>query len=150
MSEGINFSDHLARCVIVVGLPYPNRNDPVLQQKMNFLDNQEFDSSRETAQRMTVSSSATSLSSLSLGEAYYHQLCMRAVNQSIGRTIRHKDDFGVILLLDERYSTRPLVRELLPNWIRNRLAEPERFGAAVGAIGQFFARKRRTGRLPAQ
>lgn len=27
-SEGLDFSDSLARCVIVVGIPYPTLNDP--------------------------------------------------------------------------------------------------------------------------
>lgn len=143
MSEGINFSDHLARCVVVVGLPYPNRNDPVLQQKMDFLDSLKPPKSNPTPK-------PTNQTARSPGEAYYQQLCMRAVNQSIGRTIRHKDDFGAIVLLDERYSTRAEIRPLLPKWIRNRLLEPQRFGQAVGSTAKFFAAQRRKRKLSSQ
>ena len=36
--SGINFKDGLARCVIMIGLPYPSKGDPVLAQKMASLD----------------------------------------------------------------------------------------------------------------
>ena len=38
MSEGINFSDDLGRCVLMIGLPYPNIKSVELQQKMKFMD----------------------------------------------------------------------------------------------------------------
>jgi chromosome transmission fidelity protein 1 len=66
MSEGINFSDELARCVVMVGLPYPNARDPELVEKMAFLDKR-----RPGA-----------------GRVFYDSLCMKAVNQSIGRYLK--------------------------------------------------------------
>lgn len=38
MSEGINFSDDLGRGIIVIGLPYGNRNSPELMAKINYLN----------------------------------------------------------------------------------------------------------------
>lgn len=63
LSEGLNFADDLGRCVIVVGMPYPNRNSPELQERMKYLD---------------------STLSVGAGNEYYENLCMKAINQCIG------------------------------------------------------------------
>ena len=40
LSEGINFGDELGRCVVVVGMPYPNPADAELRERMAFIDGQ--------------------------------------------------------------------------------------------------------------
>ena len=39
ISEGLDFSDRAARCVIVVGVPYPQVMDPKVILKKEYLDN---------------------------------------------------------------------------------------------------------------
>ncbi len=39
------------------------------------------------------------------GDAWYKQQASRAVNQAVGRVIRHRRDFGAIILCDERWSS---------------------------------------------
>eukprot|EP00903_Cladosiphon_okamuranus_P010493 g9925.t1 len=120
MSEGINFSDDLARCVVMVGLPYPDKRDAELKQKMAYLD-EASPGSRGRA-----------------GREYYSSICMRAVNQSIGRSIRHAGDYASILLVDERYKDEQVVR-LLPGWIAERVVKPANFGQSFVALRRFFA-----------
>lgn len=98
MSEGINFSNDMARCVIVVGLPYPDITDPELNEKMSALD----------------SSADTTIT----GQAYYQNLCLRAVNQSVGRSIRHANDYAAIVLIDRRYTADSRIWSGLPNWLK--------------------------------
>ncbi|KAF4139457.1 Helicase C-terminal domain [Phytophthora infestans] len=118
MSEGINFSDELARCVVMVGMPYPNARDAELVEKMAFLD------------KITPGS----------GRQFYESLCMKAVNQSIGRSIRHQKDYSTILLVDCRYSS-PAVRSRLPEWIQTRVQPPTSFGQVYSQLVQFFRAK---------
>ncbi|XP_013788023.1 ATP-dependent DNA helicase DDX11-like [Limulus polyphemus] len=125
MSEGINFSDDLGRCVVMIGLPYPNIKSPELQEKINYLN--KF---------------ASTCDGKPAGEVHYENICMKAVNQSIGRAIRHKNDFATILLLDARYN-RVSVKSALPKWISNDLQTFHKFGTAFQSIRQFFLRKKK-------
>ncbi|KAJ3289712.1 DEAD H (Asp-Glu-Ala-Asp His) box helicase 11 [Rhizoclosmatium sp. JEL0117] len=123
MSEGINFSDDMARSVFMVGLPYPSKTSPELAEKMRYID------SRASASGITSSE-------------YYENLCMRALNQSIGRAIRHKNDYAAIFLLDKRFKGAR-IREKLPGWIKSAgVVDVPTFGAAVGKAGQFFRAKK--------
>ncbi|NWR49880.1 DDX11 helicase, partial [Regulus satrapa] len=116
MSEGINFSDDLGRCVIMVGMPYPNIRSPELQEKITWLDKTMPRAAGQAPSRVLI-----------------ENLCMKAVNQSIGRAIRHQKDFASILLLDHRY-TRPAIFNKLPQWIRERTQVKPTFGSAFAEV----------------
>ncbi|XP_038011544.1 ATP-dependent DNA helicase DDX11 isoform X2 [Motacilla alba alba] len=116
MSEGINFSDDLGRCVIMVGMPYPNIRSPELQEKMTWLDKTMPRAGGQAPSRVLI-----------------ENLCMKAVNQSIGRAIRHQKDFASILLLDHRYA-RPAIFNKLPQWIRERTQVKPAFGSAFAEL----------------
>ncbi|KAH0617052.1 hypothetical protein JD844_028656, partial [Phrynosoma platyrhinos] len=128
MSEGINFSDDLGRCVIMVGMPYPNIKSPELQEKIAYLDK-------------TMPKTAGQAP----GRTLIDNLCMKAVNQSIGRAIRHQKDFASILLLDHRY-TRPAIFSKLPQWIKSRTQVKAGFGPAFAALRKFHWEKSSSGK----
>ncbi|XP_053964486.1 ATP-dependent DNA helicase DDX11 [Anastrepha ludens] len=116
LSEGLNFADDLGRCIIVVGMPYPNRQSVELQERMRYLD--------ETL-------------GMGAGNEYYENLCLKAVNQCIGRSVRHINDYACVLLVDERYCKEG-IRAKLPEWITRSLQIPKTFGAVQVATARFF------------
>ncbi|KAL3899854.1 MAG: hypothetical protein SGCHY_001748 [Lobulomycetales sp.] len=127
LSEGINFSDRLGRGIIVVGLPFANMASLELKEKLGFMER------RQRLQQGPGQSSGSSFS-----KEYYENMCMRAVNQSIGRAIRHKQDFATIVLLDHRYSR---VFKKLPGWIRDAGVEKDcSLQTAREMVSDFFAR----------
>ncbi len=89
-SEGIDFSDDKARMVIIVGIPYPNLGDMKVNLKKEFLD--EYSRKAHTLPSMKLKSSE-----------WYSQCALKAVNQALGRVIRHTYDFGSMVLIDCRY-----------------------------------------------
>ncbi|KAI8330795.1 putative ATP-dependent RNA helicase DDX11 [Choanephora cucurbitarum] len=121
MSEGINFSDRLGRGIIMIGLPFANRGSVELIEKMKYADQHAVDGANA-------------------GNEYYENLCMRGVNQSIGRAIRHKGDYATIVLLDKRYATSRISKKL-PKWIGDHVENLDKFGLAMGKISRFFREK---------
>ncbi|KAG6041510.1 hypothetical protein E4U41_003813 [Claviceps citrina] len=150
MSEGINFSDRLGRCVMVVGLPYPNIASPEWKAKMEYIEATTFANlTRPTGTGPAATTAATEAAATSeakkAAREFYENACMRAVNQSIGRAIRHRGDYAAIVLADARYST-DRIRDKLPGWIRDGMAAAgnNMLGGLMGALGAFFREKRQT------
>ncbi|KAG0059629.1 DEAD H (Asp-Glu-Ala-Asp His) box helicase 11 [Linnemannia elongata] len=142
MSEGINFSDRLGRGVIMIGMPFPNKGSPELQERMRYMDQvQQQELLLQSSSSLTPARSSTSMTRMTAGSEYYENLCMRAVNQSIGRAIRHQGDYAVIILMDRRYGT-PRIRKKLPGWIGSSLETCEQFGPVMSKLSGFFRQKK--------
>lgn len=118
LSEGINFSDGLGRCVVVVGLPFPNLETAEWKAKMQYIDNKAV----ERGEPMGKAS-----------REHAENVCMRSVNQAVGRVIRHKSDWASILLMDTRY-TQQRIRSKLPGWIRESF--PSDSSCVVGDVAK--------------
>ncbi|KAI1723537.1 DEAD2 domain-containing protein [Ditylenchus destructor] len=99
LSEGIDFSDSHCRAVVIVGIPFPPLFEARIILKKAFLMEQ-----RKHDQSV-------------INPEYWYQVeGVRAVNQALGRIIRHKDDFGAVILADSRYAS--MDRKLFPAWLR--------------------------------
>jgi chromosome transmission fidelity protein 1 len=145
LSEGINFSDRLARAVIMVGMPFANSASVELNERMKYVRSLN-DKSR------TIKDA---------GQELYINLCMKAVNQSIGRAIRHQSDYAALILLDRRYGRKD-IRDRLPacefvrepsvglseltlsseQGIRPSVKTYDHFGPSMSALGAFFREKK--------
>ena len=106
ISEGLDFSDNAARLVIIVGIPYPQMADARVILKQDFLDR-------------TVASQTAAAQKFS-GKDWFGQQATRAVNQAIGRVIRHVQDYGAILLLDERFGWASNQKSI-SKWLRDQV-----------------------------
>ncbi|KAF1789779.1 P-loop containing nucleoside triphosphate hydrolase [Phytophthora cactorum] len=101
VSEGIDFSNDKGRAVVITGLPFPPTKDPKIILKKSILDE-----------------AIAPPGELKLtGNAWYIQQASRAVNQAIGRVIRHRHDYGAIILLDERFALKQQ-QECLSKWLQ--------------------------------
>lgn len=100
VAEGIDFDRHYGRCVVMFGVPYQYTLSRILRARLEYL--------RETFQ---------------IRENDYLAFdAVRQAAQCVGRVIRSKADYGLMVFADKRYQ-RHDKRDKLPSWITSHLKD---------------------------
>lgn len=123
VSEGLDFADTNGRAVIITGLPFPPMYDPKIRMKRNYMQR------NYTTRNESLS-----------GDEWYQLEAARAVNQAIGRVIRHRNDYGAIFLCDIRFN-KATQKSQLSQWIQRHIRSDNSrrsFDAITNSISQFF------------
>uniref|UniRef100_A0A670YTE7 DNA 5'-3' helicase n=1 Tax=Pseudonaja textilis TaxID=8673 RepID=A0A670YTE7_PSETE len=89
VSEGLDFSDDNARAVLTIGIPFPNWKDLQVELKRKYNDQH------------------SKARGLLTGSQWYEIQAYRALNQALGRCIRHRSDWGALILVDDRFGKSP-------------------------------------------
>ncbi|GIY22403.1 fanconi anemia group J protein [Caerostris darwini] len=119
VSEGLDFADNNARAVITVGIPFPNIKDAQVDLKRKYND-------MYYSKRQIMS-----------GSEWYEIQAFRALNQALGRCIRHRDDFGALLIVDERFQKNSRYPDALSKWIRKEIVHFPSFSMALNSLCSF-------------
>lgn len=98
VSEGIDFDHHYGRTVLCIGVPFQYTESRILKARLEFL--------RENYR---------------IRENDFLSFdAMRHAAQCLGRVLRGKDDYGIMVLADRRFAKK---RTQLPKWINAALME---------------------------
>ncbi|XP_054269334.1 regulator of telomere elongation helicase 1 homolog [Macrosteles quadrilineatus] len=120
VSEGMDFADSHCRAVIITGLPYPPFRDPRVVLKQEYMNNLRRSNDKGLS-----------------GKEWYELEATRAVNQAVGRLIRHGSDFGCLLLCDCRFESQNITNALSA-WVRPHIVKSLEFGPVYGRVSKFF------------
>jgi len=104
VSEGLDFADNNARAVVCVGIPFPAFKDTLVDLKKKYNDGMRAKKPNTLP-----------------GRDWYEIQAFRALNQALGRCIRHKKDWGAILMVDGRYGQNPRYVNSLSKWVRGKV-----------------------------
>jgi hypothetical protein len=86
----------------------------------------------------TVISNKNKITPLKLdGQGWYNQSASRAVNQAMGRIIRHKSDWGAVFLLDDRFQYERQ-KSQLSSWLRSSVNKHVKFMPALQQFRSFI------------
>ena len=102
-SEGINFHDDEVRMVICIGMPYPNLSDIRVILKKDYLDKKSKIENNDFN-----------------GWKWYKEEAINAVNQSLGRLIRHKNDYGIMICFGIEFSQYDIQ---FSKWINDNISQ---------------------------
>ncbi|KAF0030339.1 hypothetical protein F2P81_017070 [Scophthalmus maximus] len=120
VSEGLDFTDDNARAVVTIGIPFPNIKDLQVELKMKY--NDQHCKSR----------------GLLPGHRWYEIQAYRALNQALGRCIRHRNDWGALILVDDRYRNNPNKYITgLSKWVRQLVQHHDTFSDAMQSLVAF-------------
>lgn len=100
VSEGIDFDHQYGRTVLMIGIPFQYTESRILKARLEFM--------RENYR---------------IRENDFLSFdAMRHAAQCLGRVLRGKDDYGVMVLADRRFSRK---RSQLPKWIAQGLSDAD-------------------------
>ena len=125
-SEGMNFSDRMARAVFLLGMPFLPCLEPRIRLKQQYLD----------GRKLEPLPSVNTIDS----KLWYRLEAMVAVNQALGRVIRHRDDYGAVLFFDFRYKERRY-SQALPKWVREVVNINEPYRQSIAKLCDFFRKR---------
>ncbi|XP_070591400.1 Fanconi anemia group J protein isoform X2 [Erythrolamprus reginae] len=120
VSEGLDFSDDNARAVLTIGIPFPNLKDLQVELKRKYNDQH------------------SKARGLLTGSQWYEIQAYRALNQALGRCIRHRSDWGALILVDDRFGKIPNKYTTgLSKWIRQQIHHYKDFDCALSSLDAF-------------
>jgi DNA excision repair protein ERCC-2 len=100
VSEGIDFDHHYGRTVLCIGVPFQYTESRILKARLEFLEDK-----YKIRPNDFLSFDA-----------------MRHSAQCLGRVLRGKDDYGIMVMADKRFGKK---RNQLPKWISSALMEAD-------------------------
>lgn len=130
LAEGVDFADADARAVVCHGsvppaarpltprasIPFAPYKDVLVEQKQNY----------NRAQHGAYA-----------GRDWYSRQALMAVNQALGRCIRHRGDFGAVILLDQAFQAN---KSGISKWAREVAVASAGGDALVEEMRAFFAK----------
>ena len=110
VSEGIDFDHHYGRTVLCMGAPFQYTESRILKARLEFL-------------RENYRIKETDFLSFD---------AMRHAAQCLGRVLRGKDDYGIMVLADRRFQRK---KSQLPRWIADAMTDGETGLSTDMAVG---------------
>ncbi|CDW54284.1 Fanconi anemia group J protein [Trichuris trichiura] len=127
VAEGIDFADRLARAVVTVGIPYPNVKDVRISLKRQYNDCR-LSGCRDKVGKCFIS-----------GSQWLKTQAFRSLNQALGRCLRHRQDWGALIMLDARFCHYNF-HNGLSKWIRSKFQHYSCFDEMMDDLSSFVNR----------
>ncbi|CAK66212.1 unnamed protein product (macronuclear) [Paramecium tetraurelia] len=119
IAEGIDFEGHYGRCVAVIGFPALNSKDTLILERCKFLE-EKFKITKND---------------------FIEFDAMRQTCQCLGRVLRGKQDYGIMIMADKRFAQKSKLSKM-PRWIYKQLDQSRCLNitseTAITVVRDFF------------